>query len=403
MGLSTNFLLAKRYLFSKKKEKFLSVTIRFACIGMIIGVATLIIVTSVMNGFQHEIVDKLSGINGHIVIKSDEGVNRDRLNELIKKLHTISNITKINPVLQQNALFANKNRFDGVMTISFLNDNAFKIISGSKIKDSVGIGTFFAAKNNVKIGDKLTIISPKTIDSVVGELPVSKTFIVGYIFESGMYQYDSQMIVLPFEMSKKLFFLDGVTDIRIFIKNPMLVDNIKNEIYKFLSNDEFLFDWRGYNTNLLNAVKVEKNVMFLILMLIILVAGFNIITSMVMLVKDKVKDIAILKTVGFSNFSIMKIFFYCGSMIGLFGTFIGGVFGLLFSYYIDDIKSLLEKLLDMNLFPAEIYYLLELPSKVEISEVVLIIVATLVVAFLSSIFPAIKAAKMKPLDILRYE
>jgi len=399
----SDFFLARRYLFSKKKERFLSVTIRFSCIGIIIGVATLIVVTSVMNGFQYEIVDKLTNINGHIVLKSDSGITDKRQREIQSLIVNNNSVKKVVPLIKQDALVSCNGVFDGVVVMASNSDIVGEIVNGSIVNNTAGVGIFFAKKYGINIGDKITIISRKILDVGGCEMPTAKTFVVGYIFDAGIYQYNTHVIFLPFDIAKKIFEVKGVTDIQIWVENPLLIYKLEDCILSILRDNEILTDWKDYNSNLLHAVKVEKNVMFVILTLIILVAGFSIITSMVMLVKDKVKDIAILKTIGFSTFSIMKIFFYCGAMIGLCGTIVGGFMGVAFAYYVNDIKKLLEKLLQFDLFPAEIYYLLELPSKIEISEILLVIFVALLISFLSAIFPAIKAAKMKPLDILRYE
>jgi len=403
MSIYNDFFLAKKYLFSKKKDKFLSVTIKFSWIGIIIGVATLIIVTSVMNGFQHEIVDKMTSINGHIVLKSELGIHDNRQEEIQRLLLKNSYVRNVVHIIKQDAMVSYNGIFDGVKVVASKDNLKYRIVKGSNFNNAAGVGVFFAKKHGINIGDKITVISRKTLDLGVGEMPTAKTFVVGYIFDAGIYQYNAHVLFLPFDIAKRIFDINGVTDIQIWLDNPLSIEKLGGYITSFLFDDEFVTDWTHYNSNLLHAVKVEKNVMFIILTLIILVAGFNIVTSMVMLVKEKVKDIAILKTIGFSNFSIMKIFFYCGAIIGVCSTFFGGIVGLTFSYYINDIKKLLEKLLQLDLFPAEIYYLLELPSKVEVSEVLTVISVTLWISFLSAIFPAIKAARMKPLDILRYE
>lgn len=399
------FFLAFRYLRSKRKSKFLSVTILFSLIGIAIGVATLIIVTSVMSGFEYELIDKITGFNGHISIKANNGISY--YYKFDNLLSSNANVDHREYVLIRNAISSVNDHYDGVVCVSFMKNpfDRLKIVSGSSDDDnSIGIGSIFAKSNGVRVGDKISIISSSKVNTPFYTGPRSKTFKVGYIFQVGIYQYDSSVIVLPMKISQVLFGLKNkITDIQIFLKNPKQVNDIGKKLSYILGRGEYLVDWMHSNDSLISAVRVEKNVMFLILVLIILIAGFNIVTSMVMLVKDKVKDIAILRTIGFSKKFILKIFMYTGVSIGFCGTAIGSVLGVLFSCNINYIKQILEKMLGFDLFNPEIYFLLDLPFRLEINSVILIIVISLLISFLSSVYPALKASKVNPVDILRYE
>lgn len=398
------FFLAFRYLRSKRKNKFLSVTILFSLIGIAIGVATLIIVTSVMSGFEYELINKITGFNGHISIKSNNGIlDYYKFDDVLKNN---TNVAHEEYVLMHNAISSVNDHYDGVVCVSFLENpfNRLKIISGTLDDNNIGVGSIFARSNSVRVGDKISIISSSTVDTPFYTGPRSKTFKIGYIFQVGVYQYDSSVIVLPMKISQILFGLKNkITDIQIFLKNPKLVGDISEKLSYILNRGEYLVDWMHSNDSLINAVRVEKNVMFLILVLIILIAGFNIITSMVMLVRDKARDIAILRTIGFSKNVILKIFMYTGVSIGFCGTAIGSVLGILFSCNINYIKQFLEKMLGFDLFNPEIYFLLDLPFRLEIHSVILIVMISLLISFLSSVYPALKASKINPVDILRYE
>lgn len=398
-----SLFLAIRYLRSKRKNKFLSVTILFSLIGIIIGVATLIIVTSVMSGFEYELIDKITGFNGHIELKSNTGIsNYNKFDHILKR----GDIDHTEYVLINSAIAFANTHYEGVLCVSFLKHSLdrLKIISGEFDDGSVGIGSIFARNNRIKIGDKISIISSNAIDTPFYTIPRSKTFKVGYIFQVGIYQYDSSVIVVPMKMSQILFGLkDKITDVQIFLKNPHKIGVLVKDLSYLLSDNEYIVDWMHSNSSLINAVRIEKNVMFLILVLIILIAGFNIVTSMVMLVRDKSKDIAILRTVGFSRKIILKIFIYTGVCIGGLGTLVGAVFGVVFSYNINYIKQLLEKLLGFNLFNPEIYFLLDLPFRLEMNSVIVIVLISLFISVISSIYPALKASKINPVDILRYE
>lgn len=417
--------LAYKYLRSKKKEKFLSVTILFSLIGITLAVATLIIVTSVMNGFKYEFMSKITEFNGHVNVKSQLGIQNER--RYLEVLNKNPDIEKIIISIQRNSLMSINGRFDGVIVNAYKNifENDHnknisenlrlkneishqKIVLGTYSKNAAGVGIFFAKKHHLRIGDDVTVISPETRDTAFGEVPISKTFKISYIFKSGLYNYDANVIFIPFEDASIIFDLnDKPTDIQIFLKKDPTdekIENLKNSLSKVTINgSEYVYDWAHSNESLMHAVQVEKNVMFMILTLLILIAGFNIISSMVMLVKEKSKDIAILKTIGFKNSFVLKIFIYTGSFIGIFGTFLGSLIGILFSKNIDSIKCFLEKFLQYELFSPEIYFLLDLPCKIEIDTVCLIILMTLIISFLSSIYPAIKAARMNPIEILRFE
>jgi lipoprotein-releasing system permease protein len=273
-------------------------------------------------------------------------------------------------------------------------------------KNSVIIGSAVAQNMNLKIGDSLKIISAETSETIIGTIPRIKTYEVAGVFDSGLYEYDSTTVFMNFEMSQTHFrFPDAVSGIEIFAQDPTKIAEIKSQLHEILLNYDGLYatDWQQANAGFIDALKVESTVMFLILALIILVAAFNIISSMIMLVNDKNKNIALLRTLGMSKAGIMRIFLICGSSIGVVGTFLGLAIGLLFSSNINNIKKWLESATDTTLFNPTIYFLSTLPSKIFVSDVILITGMALVLSFLATIYPAYKPSKSNPAEILRYE
>jgi lipoprotein-releasing system permease protein len=268
------------------------------------------------------------------------------------------------------------------------------------------IGSAITQNMNLKIGDPLKIISAETNETIIGSIPRIKTYKVGGVFDSGLYEYDSTTIFMNFEMAQIHFrFLKSVSAIEIFVEDPTKLEEVKLQLYEVLLNHENLYamDWQQSNAGFIDALKVERTVMFLILTLIILVAAFNIVSSMIMLVNDKNKNIALLRTLGMTRLGVMRIFLICGSSIGVVGTFLGLAIGLLFSANINNIKIWLEGVTDTTLFNPTIYFLSTLPSKIFISDVVMITSMALILSFLATIYPAYRASKLNPAEVLRYE
>ncbi len=410
------FLIAFRYLKSKRKEGFISVIAIFSFIGIMIGVATLIVVMSVMNGFRHELVSRMLGINSHLTLYSKVG-GIENYEDIILKLKKIDDIKYINPIIESQAMISTGAKNNGGLVRGiYENDLKYKklisenIIDGNlqKInqKDYVAIGSSLAQSLNLRSEDKFKIISAETNNTIIGAIPRIKTYKVGAVFSSGLYEYDSTTVFMNFEMAQIHFRQrNSATAIEIFLKDINNIDNIKKIIFQDVLADEniYLSDWQSSNSGFIEALKVERTVMFFILTLIILVAVFNIISSMIMLVNDKNKNIALLRTIGMTKYGILRIFLICGSSIGIFGTFLGLIIGISFANNINNIKIWLESFTDTDLFNPAIYFLSTLPSKIFISDVILISAMTLILSFLATLYPAYKASKSNPSDILRYE
>ncbi len=410
------FLIAARYLKSKRKEGFISVTAIFSFVGIMIGVATLIIVMSVMNGFRYELVNRILGINAHLTIYSSAH-QINNYEKLISEISKVSGIKYVNPLVESQAMLASsaKNaggfikgiKLDDLKNKSLIAEN---ITAGNleKLanKNSVIIGSQIAHSMNLKVGDPIKIISAQTNETIIGAIPRIKTYEVAGVFDSGMYEYDASTVFMNFNMAQVHFrFPQAVSAIEIFVDDINNLELVKFKLYEVLANYDNLYytDWQQSNAGFIDALKVERTVMFLILTLIILVAAFNIISSMIMLVTDKRKNIALLRTIGMSKSAVLRIFLICGSSIGVVGTLLGLLIGVLFSANIENIKKWLESITDTTLFNPTIYFLSTLPSKIFISDVVLITLMSLALSFLATIYPAYKASKSNPAEILRYE
>lgn len=410
------FLIAYRYLRSKRKEGFISVTAIFSFVGIMIGVATLIIVMSVMNGFRYELVNRILGINAHLTVYSRDHVIAN-YDEIVTKLKNMPSVKYANPLIESQAMVTSENKTSGALVKGIRLDDlqnkqliANNITAGALTKlsnrDSVIIGANLARSLNVDVGKQIKLISAQTNDTLLGAIPRIKSYNVVGVFESGMYEYDSSTIFMNFDMAQIHFrFPAKASAIEIFASDPTKLEETKLQVFEVLSQYKGLYfvDWQQSNASFIDALKVERTVMFLILTLIILVAAFNIISSMIMLVKDKNKNIALLRTMGMERSSILRIFLICGSSIGVIGTLFGFIIGVLFSTNINTIKQWLESATDTTLFNPTIYFLSTLPSKVFVSDVVLIVSMSVVISFLATLYPAWKASKADPAEILRYE
>lgn len=407
--------VAFRYLRARRQEGFISVTAWFSFLGISLGVAALIIVMSVMNGFRHELLERIIGMNGHMAIYSNAHSlpNFDALTADIKKL---PGITGANPVVEGQAIIIAGSNTTGVLVHGMRMDDleARKGISDHLIAgqmrlfdhpNAAMIGKRLAHKLGLIVGDKITLMSPQGNATAFGTTPRTRTFEIAAVFDAGMIQYDSTFVFLPLESAQKFFQLDdGVTGIEVFTENPEKIDPYKDEILPLLSGTNTrVFDWQQSNKEFFSTIKVERNVMFIILTLIIIVASFNVISTLIMLVKDKGRDIAILRTMGATQGMIMRIFFIAGSSIGAFGALIGTVGGLLFSWNIDSIRKGVEALSGTELFRAEIYFLSKLPAQVDPNEVILVVLISLGLTFLASLYPAWRASRLDPVEALRYE
>ena len=405
------FLIIKRYLKPKRKEGILKVISIFSFLGIGLGVATLIIVMSVMNGFRSELINKLLLFQPHISVYqfSDFDLTKDKINDLLKIQNIKSKKVNLTYSIQSLVITNNANKgvvLRGLNKKDFLNDELLnkKIIDGNISKfgnNYISIGSNLAEQLGVWVDKEITILSSKKESTPLGNLPEQYTFKIGSVYKSGIYEFDNNYII--FDVSTSQDFLSGYAkdkNIEIRLENPDLAEKVKN----ILSNQTFqVFSWIDNNKSFYDALLIERNVMFIILTLIIIVASFNIISGLTILVKNKTKEVAILKTLGFSSYSINKIFFITGSTIGSAGTVFGVLLGVLFSYYIENIRLFLSSAFNIEIFPAEIYFLSQMPSEIHWPTIILISIVSLLITFLASIFPSIKASKVNPIESLKYE
>ncbi|MBL6851463.1 MAG: lipoprotein-releasing ABC transporter permease subunit [Alphaproteobacteria bacterium] len=411
----TERTIAFRYIRSRRAEGFISISAWFSLIGIILGVATLIVVMSVMNGFRAELVDRILGINGHLIVYKKNEPLISNYNEIVNKILDVTDVVAVTPHLEGQALAKTKNTVTGVIVrgTKWSDLAAKKLLWNSldeaafnnfKNKNQIIIGYRLAQRLNVKIGEYISLVSPNGIETALGSLPVSQNFIVGGYFDIGMYEYDNNFIFIPWEKAENFFSLRGIAHgIEIFLKDQSFTSVVYSKLKNKLGNNLVIIDWKKRNSSFMNALAVEKNVMFVILTLIIIVAAFNIISSMIMLVQTKKADIALMRTMGASKYLIMRIFLLTGSVIGFLGTFLGGIIGVIFSYNIQEIRVFLTQILGQELFSPEIYFLSKLPSKINFEEVFFVISISIFLTLLASIFPAWKASKISPAEALRYE
>ena len=395
--------IAFRYLRPLRFGSLLSIISWFSFTGICIGVATLIIVMSVMNGFRIELEKRILGFNGHIYIQSYEEYFDY---EFIKELKT-EDIKFIDPNISIQSLLKFNNNTKGVVIKSYIEENYknYNFIKEKKdnlnTENSIVLGEDLANSLGIKIGDEVKIISSETVSSPFGQLPKSIILKVSNYFDSGMSEYDSNFAFMSLENAQKIIGInDKVSTIEIHIDNLEQTDLIREFYENNISNDFVVRDWREINQTFWEVLETERTVMFLILSLIIIVAAFNVITSLFILVKNKNKEIAILKTVGLNDNSILRIFLLVGSLIGISGTIIGSTIGILITIYLEYIRLALNYLFNINLFPSDFYYLDQIPTSVDISQLTFIIIFSVIVSILSTIYPAIKASKLEIKNIL---
>ena len=410
----SEILITKRFLFSKKTEGYVSIFSWFSIIGIALGVAAIIIVMSVMNGFRVNLTERLIGVNSHLNVYSlNEKINLIEINQ-IKEGLDLNEYNIIIPSIETQGLVINENISRGIIirgyekikSDHYLYNNIITKKISSIDFDKIIIGDALAKELNLKLGDKLKLAIPKTDKSLLGNIPRFKTLIVDGIFDFGMYEYDSGLVFISLELSQKLLLLDNnhYNRIEFYLDDPLAIEKFKKDIDLNISNKNlslYSLSWVERNSSLMNALKVEKNVMFLILTLIILVASMNIISGLVIFVKEKNKDIGILKTLGFNNISILKIFFLIGLTIGLIGTVFGTLFGIIITENLNYIQIFLENFLDTELFSEEVYFLSTLPSDIKYEEVLFVFCISLIITILSTIFPAIRASNIDPINTLK--
>ena len=408
------WMVAMRYLRTRRQEGFISIIAWFSLLGIALGVATLIIVMSVMNGFRQELLTRILGINGHLSIYGSENSIRD-YDRISMKVRRVKGVLSVTPMIEGQVMASANGRASGVLVKGMspnhllnrpiIADNIqYGSLKDFKGTNSVLIGTRLATKLNLNVGDKITLISPKGNITVFGTVPRLRMYQITGLFNVGMHEYDSSFIFMPLVAAQKYFKLpSAVNYLDVKISDPDNVRRKTRDIQGVLGGEVRFFNWQQSNSSFFNAIEVERNVMFLILTLIILVAAFNIISSLIMLVKDKSRDIAILRTMGATKAMIMRIFFLSGASVGIIGTTMGFILGIAFVQNIETIRQWIEKLTGTNVFAAEIYFLSQLPAKINPGEIVTVVLMGLGLTFLATLYPSWKAARLDPVDALRYE
>lgn len=414
MFSSVELKIAIRYIRSRRTERFISVISWFSFFGITLGVATLIIVLSIQNGLRDELLNSILGFKGHISIISVSD-NLYDYKSLANQVSSSKGVVNASPMIESQVLVSNENRSSGALVrglekTDLLNRSLISnnIISGS-LKDynnhnSVIVGSRLAAALGVFTNDNITLISPQGTITALGSIPRLKTYKIIGIFEVGHFQYDRSFIFMSLNEAQRYFRLgDIVSKIEVFVDNPDKLQVPSQSIRDILNADLTMFDWQEENHSIFSALKVQKNVMFLIVMLIVLVAAFNIISSLIMMVKDKGSAIAILRTVGAPKAMIMRIFLIAGTSVGLAGTIFGTIAGLIFTYYISSIQSFIENMSGTKLFSPEIYYFSHLPCKVVTGEVIMVILISLGLSILATLYPSWRASRLDPVVALRYD
>ncbi len=406
-------LIAFRYLRARRQEGFISVIAIFSLTGIALGVATLIVTMAVMNGFRAELLGRILGFNGHINVYAAHGALTG-YDDLAAQIQKLPGIVSAIPTIQGQVMSTAGAQSSGALVRAFTAEDLKKEalianhLSAGALADFKGnnviIGYRLAQTLGIRPGGSITLISPQGAATVFGTVPRIKAYTVVGTFNVGMYEFDNSVIFMPMETAQTYFNIDkAVTSVEVMVADPDRVKDYDLEIYKALGNKVQIFDWQQSNLSFFNAVEVERNVMFLILALIILVAAFNIVSSMIMLVKDKGRDIAILRTMGATRGMILRIFILAGASVGIVGTFVGFVIGVEFANHIEAIRQVIQSIIGTNLFSAEIYFLTQIPARVDPYEVGTVVGMAFGLSFLATIYPSWRAAQLDPVEALRYE
>jgi lipoprotein-releasing system permease protein len=406
-------MVAFRYLRARRQEGFVSVIAIFSLLGIALGVATLIIVMSVMNGFRADLLARILGLNGDLGVYAVSGGLAD-FDAAAEKLREIPGITRVTPLIEGQVMATSDAGAAGALVRGIRPDDlrslpllADHIVQGTLADfggDGVAVGDRLARRLGIAVGSPITVISPEGTATAFGTMPRVKTYHVEALFNVGMYEYDNSFIYAPLDAAQVFFRLqDKVSSLEVFTGDPDRVRQVGRLIAAALGGHTRVVSWEQANSSLFNAVEIERNVMFLILTLIIVVAAFNIISSMIMMVKDKGRDIAILRTMGASRAMIMRIFVLSGASIGVVGTIAGFVLGLVFTDNIEAIRQALQKVIGTDLFAAEIYFFTRIPARIDTGEVAAVVIMALILSFLATIYPSWRAARLDPVEALRYE
>jgi lipoprotein-releasing system permease protein len=408
------WMLSLRYLRARRKEGFISVIAGFSFLGIMLGVATLIIVMAVMNGFRTELLDKILGLNGHLLIQPLEKPLSD-WEDVSARIAKVQGIRLAAPIVEGQALASSPFNSGGVLVRGIRLSDLEKLPSVAKnIKQGtlegfddnqgVAIGRRLADQLSLRSGDNITLVAPRGAVTPMGTTPRIKVYKVAAVFEIGMSEYDSAVVFMPLKEAQAYFNRAGdVTAIEVYTNNPDKVDTYRKLVTDAAQRPIFMIDWRQRNATFFNALQVERNVMFLILTLIVLVAALNIVSGLIMLVKDKGSDIAILRTMGATQGSIMRVFLITGASIGVVGTLVGFLFGVIVCLNIESIRQFLSWLTSTELFSPELYFLSKLPANMDVGETTAVVVMALALSLLATLYPSWRAARLDPVEALRYE
>ena len=407
------WLVALRYLRARRKEGFISVIAGFSFIGIMLGVATLIIVMAVMNGFRQELFNKMLGLNGHVVVHSL--ANFTDFDDVAARVLNVPGVKLALPLVEGQVMVSTTNLSSGALVrglreadlkkLKAISRNIrFGTLDGFDEKPGVALGTRLANELNVRIGDQVSLLTPRGAATALGTAPRVKRYPVAAIFEIGMSEYDASIIFMPLKEAQLYFNQpDSVTVLEVVLDSPDEVGELAPKIVSAGGSSIYVSDWRQRNATFFTALKVERNVMFLILTLIVLVAALNIISGLIMLVKDKGHDIAILRTMGATRAAVMRIFFITGASIGIVGTLAGLVLGVLVCLNIERLRELIGWLTDTELFAPELYYLSQLPASMDTGETISVVVMALILSVLATLYPSWRASRLDPVEALRYE
>jgi lipoprotein-releasing system permease protein len=406
-------LLSGRYLRPRREEGFISVIALFSLLGIALGVGTLIVVLAVMSGFRAELLGRVLGLNGHVTLRSAPQGLTD-FDQIAHRLRGAADVLTVTPLVTGQVMASAHGVASGALVRGIRPEDlaaretlSNNLLRGSIAKlgpDQIAIGSRMAYRMALDLGDRLTLISPQGTATAFGTVPRVKAYEIGAIFEVGMFEYDNTLVFMPLEAAQLYFQLEGrANELEIMVADPDRVAEYRREFQGLIGDAGQLVDWQQANASFFTALKVERNVMFLILSLIIMVAAFNIISGMIMLVKDKGRDIAILRTMGATRASIMRVFFLSGAAIGITGTLAGFLLGLAFAANIETIRQWLQVLTGTDLFSAEIYFLSHLPARIEVVDVASVVLMSLALSLLATLYPSWRAARLDPVEALRYE
>jgi len=407
------WLLSGRYLRARRKEGFISVIAGFSFLGIMLGVATLIIVMAVLNGFRKELLDKILAFNGHLLVQPLESPLTD-WKDVAERISQVQGVRLAVPVVdgqglgsspsKATAVFIRGMRAGDLNNLTSIAENIKQgTLEGFDEEQGVAIGSGLADQLSLRAGDRITLISSQGALTSKGTTPRIKPYRIAAVFEIGMSEYDSNFVFMPLPEAQAYFNRkDDVSSIEVFTDNPDRIDTFRKTVPEAAGRPVFLIDWRQRNSTFFNALQVQRNVMFVILTLIVLVAALNIVSGLIMLVADKGKDIAILRTMGASQGSIMRIFLITGASIGVVGTLIGFIVGLLICMNIESIRQFLSWITNTDLFPQKLYFLSKLPAEVAFGETTAVVIMALTLSFLATLYPSWRAARLDPVDALRY-